>query len=42
MSRCFCLSTCTDDITSLHQNYQCHGSAELDNSGTIGNFKLYV
>jgi len=39
MCRCFCLSTRTDEITSLPQNHQCHGNAELDNSGNIGNFK---
>ena len=40
MSRCFCLSTPTDEITSLHQNYHYHGSVELNNSSTVGNFKL--
>ena len=42
MSRCYCHSTRTDEITSLHQIYQCHGSAVLRNSSTVGNFKLYV
>ena len=42
MSRCFCLSTRTDEITSLHQNYHYHGSVELNNSSTVGNFKLCV
>jgi len=42
MSRCFCLSTRTDEITSLHQNYRCHDSIELNNSSTVGNFKFYA
>ena len=44
MSRCFCrvyfLSTHTDKITSLHQNYQCDGSVEFNNSSIVGNFKV--
>jgi len=40
MFRCFCrvycLSTRTDKITSLHQNYQYHGSFESSDSNTIG------
>jgi len=32
----------SDEITSLHQIYQCRGSVELNNSSTIGNFKSYV
>ena len=42
MSRCFRLSTRTDEITSLHRNYQCHSTVELDNSSTIGDLKCYV
>jgi hypothetical protein len=37
MSRCFYPSTRTDEITSLHQNCQCHGSVEQ-----YCNYKLYV
>ena len=36
----YCLSTRTDKITSLHQNYQCHGSGEFNNCSTVGNFKF--
>jgi len=32
----------TDEITSLHLNYQHHGSAEIKNSSAVGNFRLYV
>jgi len=42
MSRSFCLSALTDEIASLHQNYQCHGSVEFNKSSAAGNFKLYV
>jgi hypothetical protein len=31
MSRSYCLSTPTDEITTLHQIYQCHGSVVLNN-----------
>jgi hypothetical protein len=40
MFRCYCLNNRTDEITSLHQNYQCHGSVEADNSTTTSNFKF--
>ena len=26
------------EITSLYQNYQCHGSVKLNNNSTVGNF----
>jgi len=41
MSRCYCLSSRTGEITSLHQIYQCDGSVVLHNSSTVGNFKLF-
>ena len=31
----YCLSTRTDEITSLHQIYHCHGSVVLRNSSTV-------
>jgi hypothetical protein len=36
----YCLSARTDEITSLHQNYLCHGSVKFNNSSTAGNFKI--